>query len=127
MARAAAAPYRAAMDAEPLDDTEPSDEQDLLVVLRLSNRQMGRNHERLELEAFADELEAAVHEAGVGEYDGDELGGGECILFFCGPDVDRLVAVLLPLLKRSPLCRGGHLVRMVPGPDGHPEQQRLPI
>lgn len=115
------------MDAEPLDDTEPTDEQDLLVVLRLSNRQMGTNRERQELEAFADELEAAVREAGAGEYDGDELGGGECTLFFCGPDVDRLVEVLLPLLKRSPLCRGGHLVRMVPGPDGSHEQQRLPI
>lgn len=96
-------------------------------MLRLGNRQMGTQQERQQIEAFADELDAAVTAAGVGEYDGDELGGGECILFFCGPDVDRLVAVLLPLLKRSPLCRGGHLVRMVSGPDGAPERRRLPI
>lgn len=114
------------MQTDPGDDGADS-EQDLLVVLRLSNRQMGTNRERQELEEFADELEAAVVEAGVGEYDGDEIGGGECILFFCGPDIDKLVAVLLPHLKRSPLCRGGHLVRMVPGADGMPERQRLPI
>lgn len=109
------------------DDSADGAEQDLLVVLRLSNRQMGTARERQELEAFADELEAAVQAAGVGEYDGDETGGGECTLFFCGPDVDRLLAVLLPLLKHSPLCRGGHLVRMVPGQDGTPERKRLPI
>lgn len=109
------------------DDLVGDDEQDLLVVLKLSNRLMGTAQERMAIEEFADQLEAAITEAGVGEYDGDELGGGECILFFCGPDIDRLLAVLHPLLKRSPLCRGGHLVRMVDDPDGEPQRQRLPI
>ena len=112
-------------DAE--DGLPAGEEQDLLVVLRLSNRSLGVASERLAIEAFADALEAAITEAGVGEYDGDELGGGECTLFFCGPDVDKLIAVLHPLLKRSQLCRGGHLVRMVAGPDGELQQQRLPI
>jgi hypothetical protein len=88
---------------------------------------MGTSSERAEIAAFADQLEAAVTEAGVGEYDGDEFGGGECTLFFCGPDVDRLLAVLQPLLRRSPLCRGAHLVRMVPDGKGAMERQRLPI
>jgi hypothetical protein len=109
------------------DDDGPTAEQDLLVVLRLSNRQMGTLREREEIEQFADHLEAAVTEAGVGEYDGDEIGGGECTLFFCGPDADRLLAVLQPLLKRSPLCRGGHLVRMVADPQGDLQQQRFPL
>lgn len=104
------------------DDLLGSDEQDLVVVLKLSNRQMGTHQERADLEAFADDLDMAVREAGVGEYDGDELGGGECTLFFCGPDFDKLLAVLLPLLKRSPLARGGGIVRMV---DGAPK--RMPI
>ena len=109
------------------DDLAGDDEQDLLVVLALSNKALGTSRERADIEAFADQLEAAVTEAGVGEYDGDEFGGGECTLFFCGPDVDRLLAVLQPLLRRSPLCRGGHLVRMVPGGDGVLQRQRLPI
>lgn len=108
-------------------DLTDEPEQDLLVVLKLSNRLMGTAQERMAIEEFADQLEAVVTEAGVGEYDGDELGGGECILFFCGPDIDRLVGVLHPLLKRSPLCRGGHLVRMVADADGVPQRQRLPI
>ena len=109
------------------DELSGDEEQDLLVVLALSNKAMGTTRERAEIEAFADQLEAAVAEAGVGEYDGDEFGGGECILFFCGPDIDRLLAVLQPLLRRSPLCRGGHLVRMVPGSNGTLQRQRLPI
>ena len=114
-------------DADSDDELAGDEEQDLLVVLALGNKAMGTAGERAEIEAFADQLEAAITEAGVGEYDGDEFGGGECLLFFCGPDVDRLLAVLQPLLRRSPLCRGGHLVRMVPGGDGVPQRQRLPI
>src|SRR5262245_1693257 len=109
------------------DDSGGDEEQDLLVVLALSTKAMGTWSDRAEIAAFADQLEAAVTEAGVGEYDGDEFGGGECTLFFCGPDVDRLLAVLQPLLRRSPLCRGAHLVRMVPDGKGAMERQRLPI
>lgn len=112
---------------EPDNVEEADQEQDLLVVLKLSNRMMGTAQERMEIESLADQLEAAVTAAEVGEYDGDELGGGECILFFCGPDIDRLQSVLHPFLKRSPLCRGGHLVRMVEDADGAPQRQRLPI
>jgi hypothetical protein len=119
-------------DPAPNDDDDETDdavaeEQDLLVVLRLSNRLMGVHSERQAIEAFADELEQAITEAGVGEYDGDEIGGGECVLFFCGPDIDALLTVLQPLLKRSPLCRGGHLVRMVTAADGSCERQRIPL
>ncbi|MBL8730446.1 MAG: hypothetical protein JNM25_18655 [Planctomycetes bacterium] len=114
--------------ADEADDADPeAEEQDLLVVLRLSNRRMGVHSERQAIETFADELEQVVTEAGVGEYDGDEIGGGECVLFFCGPDIDALLAVLQPHLKRSPLCRGGHLVRMVASADGTPERQRIPL
>ncbi|MBM4062772.1 MAG: hypothetical protein FJ265_17005 [Planctomycetes bacterium] len=117
------------MDIDPAADpeTDPEGEQDLLVVLKLGNRAMGTQRERLAIEQFAEQLEAAVTEASAGDYDGDEIGGGECILFFCGPDVDRLLEVLLPLLKRSPLCRGGHLVRMVAEASGRRQLQRLPI
>jgi len=115
-------------DNDPDDDDDlPAEELDLLVVLKLSNRQMGTNQERQEIEAFADELAAAIEAAGVGEYDGDELGGGECTLFFCGPDLDKLQAVLRPLLKRSPLCRGAMLVRMVDDGTGEFTPQRTPV
>ncbi len=109
------------------EDLEQAPEQDLLVVLRLSNRQMGTAAERAAIEELSRELEDAVVDAGAGEFDGDEIGGGECILFFCGPDVDRLLRVLLPVLHRSPLCRGGHYVRMVADEHGRFVQRRTSL
>ena len=109
------------------DDEAPASEQDLLVVLRLSNRLMGTNQERMDLDAFAEDLNTEVTNAGVGEYDGNELGAGECTLFFCGTNLEALQAVLHPLLKRSPLCRGAQFVRMVEDADGKPQMQRSPI
>jgi hypothetical protein len=109
------------------DDADRGQEQDLLVVLKLSNRQMGTQTERIDIERFAEALSEAVEAAGVGEYDGDEMGGGECTLFFCSTDLDKLVAVLRPLLKRSPLTRGAHFVRMVRGADGALAPQQQPI
>lgn len=109
------------------DDLYDDDEQDLLVVLKLSNRSLGTAAERMAIEEFGEQLEAALQEAAAGEYDGDEIGGGECILFFAGPDVDRMIAVLRPLLTHSPQGRGACFVRMVPGADGQPVQQRIPV
>ena len=104
-----------------------TDERDLLVVLRLSNRQMGTNEERADITLLADDLAAAVEDAGVGEYDGDEYGGGECTLFFCGPDEVALLGFLRPLLQRSPYARGSHFVRLVASDDGEMKRENIPL
>lgn len=105
------------------EDDDPV-EHDVLVVLRLGNGPMGTAQERLEIERLADELEAAVHAAGAGEYDGDEYGGGECTLFFAGRDADRLFAVLAPLLKHAPCARGATILRQY-GLGNEPVRSRL--
>lgn len=107
------------------DRGESGDERDLLVVLPLSNRSMGTHQERTSIEALADELERAVEQAGVGEYDGDEFGGGEGVLFFCGPEEAPLLGVLRQHLQRSPVARGAHIVRLVEAADGELRRERL--
>src|SRR5262245_66444687 len=87
------------------DDPSAEPEHDLVVRLRLGNRAIGTAAERKAIDELAAQLEDAVAAAGAGEYDGDELGGGECRLFFAGPDADRLFTVLQPLLHRHPLGR----------------------
>lgn len=96
------------------DDTDqeqdlPGPEEDVVVILKLGNRRMGTAAERSAIESLCEQLEAAVERAGAGEFDGDELGGGECSLFFTGPDARRLFAVLQPLLHRHPMGRGARL------------------
>jgi len=105
----------------------PEEERDLLIILRLSNRQMGTSEERAEIAALADQLEAAVLEANLGEYDGDEYGGGECILFFCGPDEMELIACLRPLLLRTPYARGARFVRLVADQHGEMQREHIPV
>lgn len=109
---------------EDLEDDAADLEQDVLIRLRLSNRQMGRAEEREGIEQLADQLEAAVLEAGVGEYDGDEIGGGEAILFFAGQDADKLLAVLAPLLKRNSYGRTAKAT-VQRGSDADPEDVTL--
>lgn len=114
---------------EPEEDEDafeatPELEHDVLIRLRLSNRQMGRAEEREGIEQLADQLEEAVLAAGVGEYDGDEIGGGEAILFFAGKDADKLLAVLTPLLKRNAYGRTARAT-LQRGSDADPEDITL--
>jgi hypothetical protein len=95
----------AAADGED-DDGAEAIEHDIVVHLRLSNRALGTAGERADIERLAEQLAAAVEDAGVGEYDGDEYGGGECLLFFAGRDAEAMFAVLQPLLRAHPHGRG---------------------
>ncbi|MEY4674594.1 MAG: hypothetical protein RL148_2378 [Planctomycetota bacterium] len=110
-------------DREELDDDEPQ-EQDLLVVLTLSNRSMGTASDRLAIEKLSDELADAVETAGVGEFDGDETGGGTCTLFFAGPDPRKILQTIQPVLRRSAFSRGAEAV-MGFGEDGRPLRLKI--
>ncbi len=111
-------------DPEADDDAPLHLEHDLLIRMRLSNRALGVNAERVAIEELADQLEAAVLEAGVGEYDGDEFGGGTCVLFFAGADADKLLAAMTPLLKRHPMGRSA-TVTIQRGSDAAPEDVKF--
>ena len=51
-----------------------------------------------------DRLIEAIEGAGAGEFDGNEVGGDECVLFMYGPDADALYAAVEPVLRASPMC-----------------------
>jgi|JRYL01.1.fsa_nt_gb hypothetical protein len=102
-------------------------EEDLLVVFPLAGGDHGSPDEQQQIDELGDELAELLDEQGLGEYDGDEYGGGECTMFFCGDDSQALMAALRPILRRHPLCRRGYFVRLVEGADGHPERRREPI
>src|SRR5580704_4886398 len=71
--------------------------------------------------ALQHQLERAVSDAGVGEVDGNEVAvsGKDGFLFLYGPDVDRLFAVVRPLLEQSTAIRNAvATVRYGPPEDG---------
>ena len=102
-------------------------EEDLLVVFPLAGGDHGSPDEQQQIDELGDELAELLDEHGLGEYDGDEYGGGECTMFFCGADSQALVAALRPVLRRHPLCRRGHFVQLVEAADGSLERRREPI
>ncbi len=58
--------------------------------------------------ALGDQIQVAVAEAKVGEYDGYELpaDGSEGRFFVFGPDAEAIFRAIRPVLEASPLMRG---------------------
>ena len=67
-----------------------------------------------------DALGDAISTATAGEFDGNDVGQGECILYMYGPDADALFAAIQPVITthREMLSRGHALLRYGPPEDG---------
>jgi hypothetical protein len=86
-------------------------EQAVIVHMRLRDGRFGSPDERKAIEALEDQILLAIDEASAGEFDGNEFGGGECVLFMCGSDADGLYGVIEPLLKAAPAATGGYAIK----------------
>ena len=62
-------------------------------------------------------LEQAIADAGVGEFDGNEIGEGLAILFMYGADADTLLRSILPVVQSSLLLARGTVIRRYGPPD----------
>jgi hypothetical protein len=76
--------------------------------------------------ALGDQIQVALAEAKVGEYDGHALpaDGSECRYFVCGPDAEAIFRVIAPVLEASPLMRGA-TVTLRYGPRGWRTPKRI--
>ena len=92
-------------------------QQAVLVYLPLSDDEFGDEEEREDLFELEDRLIAAIEEAAAGIFDGNEFGGGECVLFMYGPDADRLFAAVEPVLRAYEPARGGWAIKRYGPPD----------
>jgi len=70
-----------------------------------------------------DQLVQAISEAGVGEYDGNEIAvdGSDGTLFMYGPDADRLLQVVEPIVRACSFMKGAHVRRRYGGPGSDDE------
>ena len=83
----------------------------VLVKIPLSNSEFGLDQERSQIQELTDQMDAAINEAGVGEFDGDEFGDGICTLYMYGPDADRLLAVIDSILRSDEIFRGAKVTK----------------
>jgi hypothetical protein len=86
-------------------------EQAVIAHFSLTEDPFGSEHECEAIADLAAMLHPAIDDHGVGEFDGQESGGGRCIFYMYGPDADRLFGVVEPILKAAPLARGGFAIK----------------
>ncbi|MGD9494869.1 MAG: hypothetical protein AB7Y46_01035 [Armatimonadota bacterium] len=111
--------------AEPVSDPG---EHAVLVHIPLSDDEFGAEEEREAIFALEDELIAAIEQTDAGVLDGNEFGGGQCVLFMYGPDADALWAAVEPLLREFAPARGGYAVkRYGPPQDEGAREERMQL
>lgn len=100
----------------------------VIIHFPLSDDELGSDPEFDAMVMLSDDLAAAIDAADVGEFDGNELGGGECKLYMYGPDADRLFASIQPVLAKSVMVRGGYVVkRYGDARDPLAQESKLPL
>lgn len=88
-----------------------ADEQSVLVNLKLSDDKFGGDAEVDKCFKLESDLEKIVDDAGVGNLDGNEVGGGEFTLFIYGPKADAIEKVILPKIVEFKARKGSHYVK----------------
>ncbi|MFK0281991.1 hypothetical protein ACIQVL_16185 [Streptomyces sp. NPDC090499] len=84
-------------------------EEAVIAHYRLSDNEYGSRAEREAIFDAERAMAAAVEQAGVGEVDGNEFGGGEAVLYAYGKDAESLFKVMEPTLRAVPF-RPAHVV-----------------
>ncbi|WP_189779720.1 hypothetical protein [Streptomyces tauricus] len=78
------------------------EEHAVIAHFRLAGDGFGDADQREQIYEAEQAMEAATEEAGVGEVDGNEFGGGDAVVYTYGPDADALFKVLEPILRSLP-------------------------
>lgn len=91
------------------DEAETDVEHAVIAHYRLADDGLGEPSQREVVRQAQSQLTEAIEQADVGEFDGNEYGGGEVILYAYGPDADALFAVMAPILNDLPF-RPAHVV-----------------
>ena len=82
-------------------------------------------YRRYDLASLEDKLIEAVERKDLGEFDGNEIGGGTAKLFLYGPDAEKLFAAIEPVLRTYPLSLNARVVIRRGGPGAEDREVRL--
>jgi len=88
-----------------------AEEQAVVVTIKLNSGDMGSADERQRITALEDQLADAIKRSSIGEFDGDEYGGGVCTVYMYGASAERLFAAVLPVLKKFRAPKGSYVVK----------------
>ena len=87
--------------------TPKASQQALIIHLKMSSAN-GADEERARLHELEDKVIQSIDRSGEGEYDGNEIGEGEYVLYLYGPDADRLWRIVQRHFQGSAIHRGSY-------------------
>lgn len=99
----------------------------VIAHFKVSGDEFGVGHEREAIFALEEALIQAIDEAGVGEFDGNEFGGGEAVLYAYGPNADSLFAAMEPHLRAFEARPAWCILRFGDAADPNAEEQRIDL
>ncbi|WP_037767418.1 hypothetical protein [Streptomyces sp. 142MFCol3.1] len=106
---------------------EESVEHAVIARYRLTGDGFGEPGDRAAVRAAQNLLTEAIERVGVGEFDGNEFGGGEVALFAYGPDADALFAVMEPVLRDLPFRPANVVLRYGSASDPSAAERRVEL
>jgi len=105
---------------------EATTEHAVILHLPLSAAGFGAKGDVAVCQEIEDDLEQEIVAGGVGEMDGNEIGGGECTLFMYGPDADKLFARIVSRARSSRFGKGGWAIKRY-GPAEDPRSREVRV
>lgn len=93
------------------------------VIVRLRGSSLPDEvYEKYDISTLEDQLREVIDRKRIGEFDGNESGPEETVLYMYGPDAEQLFAGVESVLRAYPLCKEGVAVIRC-GPPGSPERE----
>lgn len=83
----------------------------VILHLKLSNEKFGSKADMDAIHRLSTSLRLRIASTRAGEFDGDEFGQGECVLYMYGPDADVLYSAIEKTFKASTYARGATVVK----------------
>lgn len=106
-------------------EEEPGESQQAVLVHLDGTGLPDQIYQEYDLATIEDRLNEVIEQAGLGEFDGNEIGPGETTLFMYGPDAERLFAAIEQTLRGYPLCQGARVEIRRGGPGAQQREVRL--
>ena len=107
--------------------TSPSAEQAVIVHYSLAGSGFGSQTDREAVYALEERLRQAIEAHGVGEFDGNEFGGGEAVLYAYGPDAAALFDVMEEPLRAFPARPAYAILRFGSASDPTAVERRIDL
>lgn len=104
-----------------------SPEHAVIVRYTLTGEAFGEEQERQAVYALQKRLAEAIAGADVGEFAGNEFGGGEVTLYAYGPDATRLFTAMEPQLRAFPARPAHATLRFGEADDPTAVEQRVDL